>query len=97
MCGMHPAVFILILAAELFVIGYFIVGWFKKLAEFENQKYKNPSPKIDPRVTREMMEQYLKSKGTSYPHPGTGEDNKIIFLLTILALIIAGLYIYFAL
>ena len=99
MCGMHPVVFILILAAELFVIGYFVVGWFKKLAEYENEKYKNPPPKLDPRVTPEMVEAFLISRGAEFPYPKseTGGDNKVIFLLTIFALIIAGLYIYFAL
>lgn len=95
MCGLSTPVVILILAIEVFVIGYFIVGWIQKTARYETERYKNPPPKIDPRITYQMLEKFVKEKGEDIPVPDT--DISEILLPLIVAAIGAILYLIFSL
>jgi uncharacterized protein YneF (UPF0154 family) len=94
MCGLSTPVVILILIIEAFVIGYFIVGWFKSLAEYENQRYKNPPPKIDGRITYEMLQNYVKANGEPAPYHDHKEDVKEILAPVIVAMAALAIYLY---
>jgi hypothetical protein len=93
MCGMSLPMVILILAIEVFVIGYFIVEWISRTGKAEAERYKNPPPKIDPRITYEMLESYLREKGESVPAPDS--DSSVVLLLLIVAAIAAIVYLSF--
>ncbi len=98
MCMSTPMV-ILVLFLEVLFFGFLIVTWIKKTSENEAERYKTPPPKIDPRFTYEMLEQYLKTSGEapSYSEEESKAATRDVMLLATLALVAAGFYLYLAL